>query len=81
MTIVRHIFSPALPHRSEAHRWWTRTKRGTRGSEARADGAARSGITSTPWEGLYLEIDETVDNTAADGLLTALGLVLPGERV
>jgi hypothetical protein len=60
MTIVHRTLSTAFLHRPEVHQWGTRTDHVPEVTEARADGAS-SRITTAPWEGLYLEVDEGVD--------------------
>lgn len=68
MTISHRIFSSHFLHPSHVH--CSANVEGARSEEA------SSGITSTPWEGLYLEVNEDVDvdNAVADGLHPNLDL-------
>lgn len=68
MTISHRIFSSHFLHPSHVH--CSAKVVGVRSEEA------SSGITSTPWEGLYLEVNEDVDvdNDVADGLHPNLDL-------
>lgn len=66
MTIIHRVFSTAFHHRPEAHRWGIQA---SAVSEVRPD-RVTSQITSAPWEGLYLEVDDEVDNVVADGIPT-----------
>lgn len=68
MTIAHRIFTPAFLRRPEVNRWGAHTNHGTQVTATRAEGRG-SGITSAPWEGLYIEVNDDIDSIAAGGPL------------
>jgi hypothetical protein len=64
MTISHRLFTPSFLHRPQMHR--SSTHEGAKVVGARAEGAS-TGITCTPWEGLYLEVNEA-NSVVADSL-------------
>lgn len=69
MSIARSILFPAFLHATELHRGGAGTDQETRAAEARACGAV-CGITSAPWEGLYLETDKNAGSGRTEDMPT-----------
>lgn len=73
MTIVPRTFSAAFLRRPAGSHWGTQPVQAPAHTEVAAAGGS-AGITAAPWEGLYLEVEESQDSAAASALPADSGL-------